>query len=290
MKTLLIISLLVGSSTLNATTSPMGTIKSLPQESQLNDASEFLARLKDQRLRNFLEGATWTLIHDYSDFKHIEEVLSDVEKFLEALGEHEKGNDIPLSQNGGVKGFKDKLAGWLEDNDQAVRSYAAIMLGVTGDHRYAPQLAALIKSRKAPATHFDRYDRGRAAIALGLVKAKEYAPLLVTLLKSPNKSTRSGAAIGLALLGAKDQAKAIARLQNDQDESVRDSAKEALEILENFKTASQTLTFTEANPNDAVRNKDYSHAVFSFSVGAHRYSVSGSGERPVRGDSVGDRH
>lgn len=231
MKTLLILALLLSSLTFtecaNAKYLHLGSV----QKTQSQDADEFLNRWKDPKHWNLFTSATWTLTHDYSDFKHMEEVLKTVQSYFEALGKYEQGDHSLLDQMGGVKAFKDKLSGWLNDDDQAVRAYAAVMLGISGDKLYAPQLANLLKERKYKDTDLLHYDRGRAAMALGLVGANEYIPNLVILLKSSNEYDRAGATYGLGLLKAKAHAKAVAKLLNDKAESVREAAKESLEMM-----------------------------------------------------------
>ena len=83
------------------------------QHIQMKDAADFLNRLKQERLRNLFEGATWTLTHDYHEFKHMEEVLKYVQSFFEALDAYEKGNPATLAKLGGLRRFKDQLAEWL---------------------------------------------------------------------------------------------------------------------------------------------------------------------------------
>jgi hypothetical protein len=209
----------------------LGMRVSINQELESKDISRFLTRLKDLRLQNLLESATWTLTHDYSEIKRVDEVLEYVQSFFEALSEYEKGSASLLSRLGGFKGFKDKFAQWLNDDNQAIRAFAAVMLGISGDHAYASKLADLLKPRSYTRDGVIQYDRGRAAMALGLVGATEYAPRLAALLNSLHEYDRAGAAYGLGLLGAKDQANAIAKLLDDQYEGVREAAKESLEML-----------------------------------------------------------
>jgi hypothetical protein len=231
MKPLLILTLFLSSLTFADCANAKEFRSGYVQEPQSQDADEFLSRWKDQRHRNLFESATWTLTHDYSDSKRVDEVLKSVQSYFEALGKYEKGDRSSLDRMGGVKAFKDKLSGWLTDSDQAVRAFSAVMLGISGDKSYAPQLANLLKERKYKDSDLLHYDRGRAAMALGLVGAKEYTSNLVALLDSPNEYDRAGAAYGLGFLQAKDQAKAVSKLLNDEDESVREAAKESLEMM-----------------------------------------------------------
>ena len=205
--------------------------KAQMQPIEMKDAADFLNRLKQQRHLNLLQSATWTLIHDYRDSKQMDEVLKFVQSFMEALDAYEKGNPAGLSKFGGLKRFKDQMAVWLDHNDQAIRAYAATMLGISGDRAYARQLANLLKRRKYVRDDLIQYDRGRAAMALGLVGAKEYTSSLARLLSSKESYDRAGAAYGLGFLAARAHAHAIAKLQDDKDESVREAAKEALEMM-----------------------------------------------------------
>ncbi len=198
---------------------------------EMKDAAHLLTRLKQQRLRNLFQGATWTVTHDYRDFKHMEEVLKYVQSFMEALIAYEKGNSASLSKLGGLRAFKEQMAAWLNDDDQAIRAYAAVILGVCGDRAYAKQLGDLMKSRPSGRDELIQYDRGRAAMALGLVGAKEYTSELVNLLRSTNEYDRAGAAYGLGFLTARTQAPAIAKLLNDKAENVREAAKESLQMM-----------------------------------------------------------
>ena len=97
--------------------------QSLPKESQNTD--DLLRRLKDERFEGLLSGAFRTLTRDYSDFKRIERILETIESYYEAFHKYENGDSSPLDQIGGIRGFKDKVAGWLRDEDQAIRAFAA---------------------------------------------------------------------------------------------------------------------------------------------------------------------
>jgi len=210
------------------TVSPKTSQQSIVKKSQEVDA--FIKRFGVQEHRNLLDGALWTLTHDYSEFKQMEEVLKTFQSYFEALSKYEQGDSSSIEKIGGIKAFKNKLAEWLKDDDQATRAFAAVVLGISGDKSFAPQLAELLKERKIEKNDI-RYDRGRAAMALGLVGAKEYTLSLVKLLESSEENDRVGAAYGLGFLKAKEQSKAVAKLLNDEEESVREAAKESLTMM-----------------------------------------------------------
>jgi hypothetical protein len=230
MKNLASISLLTVSLTITTSLSayPKHNSQSAPEQSQQTD--EFVKRFKDERALGLMESATWTLTHDYSKFSRVDEILNTMKSYFGAIEKYERGDRSTLEQMGGVKAFKDKMAALLTEDDQAVRSFAAIMLGICGDKTYATQIAKLLKAIKQE-DKYGRYDRGRAAVALGLLGAKEYTSDLAALLRSANHYDRSGAAYGFGLMGAKDQAKAVALLLDDDNEHVREAAMQSLEMM-----------------------------------------------------------
>src|SRR5262245_13493151 len=203
---------------------------SLLQSEATRETNEFIKRLKDEKFRDIFGGSTWTLIHDYKDHKHMDEVLDTLQRYMEALAKYEQGDGSSLKQLGGIKQLKDKLAMWLEDKDQAIRAFAATMLGISGDQAYSPLLAKLLVRKEQNADDLV-YDRGRAALALGLLQAKEYGKDLVTMLSSTNEYDRAGAVQGLGWMGDKENAKAVAQLLKDKDEGLREAARQSLEMM-----------------------------------------------------------
>jgi HEAT repeat protein len=206
------------------------TLQTRTSSDDAQKTDEFIRRLKDEKLADILTGSLWTLTHDYNDYKHMEEVLLASQRNLEALEKYERGDSSSLKQLGGVKQFKGQLAIWLDDRDQAVRAFAATLLGVSGDKAYAPQLAKLLVRRKGD-SDWQIYDRGSAARALGLFQAKEFGKDLVNMLSSSNKNDRLGALHGLAWMGDKEHAQAVAKLQDHDNEGIRETARQALIML-----------------------------------------------------------
>jgi HEAT repeat protein len=185
-----------------------------PSDTQPNETEFFIARFKQPEHLNVLQGAMWTVTHDYADFKKMSEKLKTFQTFFEAVGKYESGDPEPLAQVGGVKAFKETLSLWLRDDDQAIRSFAAVLIGISGDKAFAPQLATLIKERKGGDDEMMVYEKGRAAFAIGLLGAAEYTPLLVAQLESKNQYDRSGAMSALARFNATEHAPRIAKLLN----------------------------------------------------------------------------
>ena len=183
---------------------------------QTNETEFFVSRFKQPEHLNVLQGAMWTVTHDYADFKKMSEKLKTFQTFFEAVGKYESGDPEPLARVGGVKAFKETLSLWLRDDDQAIRSFAAVLIGISGDKAFAPQLATLIKERKGGGDdEMMEYDRGRAAFAIGLLGAAEYTPLLVAQLESTNQYDRSGAMSALARFNnATEYAPRVAKLLN----------------------------------------------------------------------------
>src|SRR5687768_996711 len=123
-----------------------------------DEITVLVRRYNDPKHANLLQSATWTLTHDYKDFKRIQEVLKSFGQFMDALQKHVGGNTAPLEQLGGVKAFKENTSVWLRDNDQAVRAFGAIIIGINGDRERVPELLKILK-RKDPDEKFsDIYD------------------------------------------------------------------------------------------------------------------------------------
>src|SRR5687768_10013523 len=93
------------------------SVQSMPQQS--HEETDFIKRIKKTEHINLLQGALWTVTHDYADFKHMQEVLNTFQSYLEALGKYESGDAVSLEKLGGIKSLKNKTAEWLKDDDQA---------------------------------------------------------------------------------------------------------------------------------------------------------------------------
>ncbi len=193
--------------------------------------NDFADRMQNPLFVNQITSAMWTLTHDYSDHKRSQDVMKTVLSYLEAFEKNKKGDSKDLESLGGEKALKDKLADWLNDEDQAIRAFSAVMLGVSGDKSYAPQLGKLLQERKYKERDLLHYDRGRAAMALGMLEAKEYTQNLVDLLKSENEFDKVGAAYGLGYMKAKDKSSVIEELLKDEDKMVRQAAKDSLKLM-----------------------------------------------------------
>ncbi len=181
------------------------------------DVVSFIERFKKQENINLLQGALWTVTHDYADFKHMKEVLDIFQSYFEAIGKYKKGDFSSLEKFGGIKTLKAKSAEWLKDDDQSIRAFAAVILGISGDKTYAPHLANLLKERKYKGDTRIIYDRGRAAMALGLIGAKKYIPDIVFLLQSKNQFDRQGAVSALGYFGAREYSKEVANILTNKD-------------------------------------------------------------------------
>lgn len=176
-----------------------------------------MRRYGDPKHINMLQGAMWGVTHDYKDLKHVHEVIACLARFMQAMGTHAGGNAAPLEQLGGVKAFRQEIALWLDDGDQAVRALGAIVAGIIGGRDSVPQLLKLMTRNDAGKDTSRVYDKARAAVGLGLIGAIEHKPDIALLLKSENPYDRMGAVDALSLLGAKEYAKEVAGLMNDPE-------------------------------------------------------------------------
>jgi HEAT repeat protein len=132
----------------------------------------------------------------------------------------------------GPAGFKSQLLQLMKSKDDTVSGFAAIVLAITGDTNYAPDIAALLtrKTNLPP----DRYPpvtvRGRAAVALSILGTKQYTEQIVPLLKSANDYDRSGGVMALGYLKATEHAKDVIDLMLNSDLNIHDDGA-AIEAL-----------------------------------------------------------
>lgn len=209
---------------------PEAQVEKPPMERDA-DADAFIKRMKDPGPANLMQSAVYSLTHDYSDLNKSDRVLKRGQTFVGALGRYENGNPDALREFGGVAALKEQCVEWLKDEDQSIRAFGAVMLGMAGDRNYAPQLAELLKDRKLLPREKGRYDRGRAAIALGMIGASDSAPKLARLLTSSEFNDRQGGALGLGFLNAREYASEIAKLLKDKESNVRNDAFSALRLM-----------------------------------------------------------
>jgi hypothetical protein len=194
-------------------------------------ADEFIKRMAGPGAMNLQQSALRTLSTDYSDFDKVDAVMKQGSAFLGALGRYEKGDPTSLEEYGGVTAFKEKCAGWLKDDEQSIRAYAAVMLGIGGDPAFAARLSEVLNPRQYQKRDSVQYDRGRAAIALGMIGAVEYKAQLAKMLTSGEYNDRQGGALGLGFLKAKEYASDVAKLQDDKEPNVRNDARAALRLM-----------------------------------------------------------
>jgi HEAT repeat protein len=191
------------------------------QINQSNLDEKQLENLKQRfsvKYASIFASSLWTLTHNYKSKAEVDDVMNFLQKFFAALQSNDK---VQLREIGGAKGFKDKFSEFLKSEDDTVKGFAAITLGIAGDPAYAPPIAVFLDERDKSFTEQFVYPlvvyRGQAATALGIMAAKEYTPKIALLLKSQNDYDRSGAISALSYLGAKEYSKEIADLLTNKD-------------------------------------------------------------------------
>jgi len=164
---------------------------------------------RDPELRHFLErlgsyqnrlsSEMWTLVHAYDSKEEVDRVLNYFIDFLKAV---DSDDETKYEKLGGLKGFKEQFSKFLDSKDEAVKSFALFVAGVSGDKTFVPKIVKFVNERDP--SFYDRFTdrtvfyRGRAAIALGRLPAPEFKPDIAKLLESKNESDRSGAIYALA--------------------------------------------------------------------------------------------
>src|SRR5687768_2540776 len=99
-----------------------------------------LKRFNEQRSYNLITSEMWTLTHAGESKKEVEEVMRLLILLSNSFA---KQDPALLDEVGGAKGFKDKMAALLNSKDDVVAGFAATMLGISGDLRYAPAVVKL---------------------------------------------------------------------------------------------------------------------------------------------------
>src|SRR6185436_6295870 len=169
----------------------------------------------------FMSGQLWALIHTSESEAEMEESLKLFESISITLASDDPSS---LSRFEGLAGFKSQLLRLMNSKDDTVSGFAAIVLAITGDMNYAPDIAALLKRKiDGPPDEYPPITvRGRAAVALSILGAKKYTEQIVPLLKSANDYDRSGAAMALDYLKATEHAKDVVDLMLNSDLNVHD--------------------------------------------------------------------
>lgn len=228
---------------------------------------------EDPRSVNLFQSGTWTLTHAADSKKEVDEVL----QLVLVLGKSfEKKDPALLNGVGGVRGFKDKAAGFLKSSDDVVAGFAATLLAISGDKRYAPSIATLLETKEPPEDdenyHRPVSSRGRAAVALSLLGAREYVPRFVQMLRSRNRYDRAGAASALGQLGAKEHAKEVAALLSAEDFMYEDDQSPVYALAEMGVVAEYADELAKVL-GDELRGETVEAAAYALaSVGARQYA------------------
>jgi len=239
---------------------------------QRREWEQLVKHFKEPRSVNLITSGVWTLTHGGESREEVEALM----KLLLLLADSSQKQDpAPLKETGGARGFKDKLAAFLDSKDDVVAGFAATMLGMAGDARYAPALAKLL-DKKGPPEEEDELlgdkitSRGRVAVALSLLGAREYVPRFVAMLRSRNMYDRSGAAYALGLLRAKEHARELVALLR-REEFVGDEA--AVYALVEMGAAAEHADALAAVLRGKSESETVKAAAYALaSLGARRYA------------------
>ena len=175
-------------------------------EQERQEWEQLIQRFDQPQIYSLLAGRIWSLTHA-GDSKKVQEILH-----LFTAIDRTSGRRPAIT----TREYKNRIAAFLESDDDQVAGFAATLLAVIGDLSFAPQIAKLL-DKKDPPEDPERYvheitSRASAAHALSLMGAREYAPKVALMLKSKNDYDRAGAATALGQFKAKEYAKDIAEL------------------------------------------------------------------------------
>lgn len=167
---------------------------------------ELIKRFNDPRTAGLLIRQIWGAVHGKNSKKE-EELIN-----LLTLLDPKSARQPALS----AREFKNRIASFLDSDDDEAAGMAATLLGVTGDLSFAPEIAKLLDKKDPPADANGFVQttgaRATAAFALALMPAKDYVPKVALMLKSKNEYDRAGAARALGQFKATEYAKDVAEL------------------------------------------------------------------------------
>lgn len=157
-----------------------------------------------------------------------------------------------------TKEFKNRIAAFLNSNNDDEAEFAATLLSVAGDLSFAPQIAKLLDKHASVAFALSfmqakdyvprvalmlksesDYERVWALRALGEFQAKEYAKGVAALLD--NETIRTDALLTLGIMRAKEYQQQVARHLRDGDEDVRECAAITLVLMDADRYANRII-------------------------------------------------
>jgi HEAT repeat protein len=207
--------------------------------------AQLLERFRQPQSYNLLTSQMWGLTHG-GDPKKVEEILTLFNSFQQASLKQETGS---------AREFKNKIATFLNSDDDLVAGFAATLLGISGDHSFAPAIAKLLDKKDPPEDleHFvpPIMSRGTAAFALSLMGAREYVPKFVAMLKSKDDYDRAGAVTALGQLHAKEHAKDVAELLKPENRGFGDDDSPIYALMEMGVGEAYSAEFAKALRDDS---------------------------------------
>ena len=157
-----------------------------------------------------------------------------------------------------TKEFKNRIAAYLNSNNDDEAEFAATLLGIAGDLSFAPQIAQRLEKQASAAfplslmsakeyvprvalmlKNENDFDRVWALKALGEFEAKEYAKDVAELLD--NETLRTDALLTLGIMRAKEYQQQVARYLRDGDEDVRECAAITLVLMDADRYANRII-------------------------------------------------
>jgi HEAT repeat protein len=253
----------------------LGTAQA-PADYEHGYINSFFVRLSRPDCINVFQSAMWTVTHDYKDHAHLDEVLKSTFAYLEAMQKYGAGDPEPFRKLGGVEGFRIKLSSLLVDNDQAIRSFGAALIGVSGDALLAPHVAKLLADRPLEEAEHFRYDRSRAAMALGMMGAIEYKTEIAKLIQSDDPYDRAGAFSALGDFRAIEYAPQAAAQLNARGTMSDDDVQAVIFLVETgtAKNYKRQLVKAMLEPIAGERAKAAMYALVSIDAKEHAIDVA----------------
>jgi HEAT repeat protein len=234
------------------------------------ETKRVIERFKEPSNVRALEGAGWSLAHQYGDIKRAEAVFEFAGQYFEAFQKYGAGETEPLEKLGGVASFKRKVAALVKDTDPGARCYAITLVGVIGDKTMAPQIASFLTARQSDLA----CERERAMVALGRLNSQAHKTKIAAFLKKGNSNERAAAIRALALLGAKEFAGTVAAILLEQSNTHETAPVQFLIDTGTAASHKQTLLKAMQQPFGGDRSKEAMYALASIDAGEHAADIA----------------
>ncbi len=159
------------------------------KQKEENEIERVESRFNEEKHKAIISEASWSLIHVGE---------KDCNRLLETVLIHLKGDGTfsfreSVNKAGGIEEYKKLTASFLKSDEEIVRGFAAILLGIIGDLNYAQAILDVINAEDLPVKLgiIKGIDKAQCFIALALMDDKKYKSKIKKYVNDDNRYIRS---------------------------------------------------------------------------------------------------